>query len=154
MAEVQRIPTPKKRGRMSATRRKAVQAAFLAAFERSANVTEACHASDIDRSTFYQWLEHDETFTMLYHQAEQIANDAIRAEIKRRGMDGYDEPVYQSGLLVGTVHKYSDTLLIFLAKARMSEFREKQQVEVTGHVDVSGFKELLMQRLQRLEENG
>lgn len=163
--------------------RQAIQAIFLATFERSANITESCKVAGIDRSTFYDWLEKYETFSLLYNQAKEIANDAVRAEVKRRGMDGVEEPVVSQGQLVYdydpvideitgeqrkdekgklmwqrgkmvTVRKYSDTLLIFLAKARMPEFREKQQVEVTGHVDVSGFKELLMQRLARLEENG
>ena len=137
MAESEQICTRKKRGRMSAIRRKAAQAAFLAEFEHAANVSQACKAADIARDTFYQWLEHDETFTLLYHQAEQIANDAIRAEIFRRGHDGFDEQVLVGGKL-HTVHKYSDTLLIFLAKARMPEFREKQSLEVTtpGAVEV------------------
>ena len=133
--------------------RQAIQAIFLATFERSANITESCKVAGIDRSTFYDWLEKYETFSLLYNQAKEIANDAVRAEIHRRGIEGYTEQVVIGGK-VQTVHKYSDTLLIFLAKARMPEFREKQQVEVTGHVDVSGFKELLMQRLARLEENG
>ena len=130
MAATEQTRTPKKRGgRMPAIRRKAAQAAFLAAFEQSANVTQGCRAADIARDTFYQWLEHDEAFSILYHQAEQIANDAIRAEIFRRGHDGYTEQVLVGGK-VQTVHKYSDTLLIFLAKARMSEFREKQTLDV------------------------
>ena len=146
--------TPKKRRsgqRMTPTERKATQAAFLATFEQSANVTQACRAANISREMIYTWLEHDAEFSILYHQAEQIANDAIRAEIHRRGgPTGYDEQVIVGGK-VQTVHKYSDVLLIFLAKSRMPEFREKQQVEVTTNPDVSGFKELLMQRLARLE---
>ena len=153
--------TPKKRRpgqRMTSTQRKAAQAAFLATFEQSANVTQACRAAGIDRSMAYQWLEHDEQFSILYHQAEQIANDAIRAEIFRRGHDGVEEPVLNQGQLVYeyepvldengeqrkdekgkpmwkrgrmfTVRKYSDTLLIFLAKARMPEFRDKSSVDV------------------------
>lgn len=105
--------------------RQAIQAIFLATFERSANITESCRTAGIDRSTFYDWLEKYETFSLLYNQAKEIANDTIRAEIFRRGHDGYDEQVLVGGRL-HTVHKYSNTLLIFLAKARMPEFREKQ----------------------------
>ena len=133
MTEQHNTPTPKKRRsgqRMTTMQRKAAQAAFLAAFEKAANVTQACREAGIDRSTCYQWLEHDQQFSMLYHQAEQIANDAIRAEIFRRGHDGWDEDVYSFGKYQGTVRKYSDTLLIFLAKARMPEFREKSQLDV------------------------
>ena len=75
MAESEQIRTRKKRGRMSAIRRKAAQAAFLAEFEQQANVSQSCRTVGIARDTLYQWLEHDETFTILYHQAKQIAND-------------------------------------------------------------------------------
>ena len=133
--------TPKKRRsgqRMTPTERKATQATFLATFEQSANVTQACRAANISREMIYTWLEHDAEFSILYHQAEQIANDAIRAEIFRRGHDGWDEPQFSAGKHMGNVRKYSDTLLIFLAKARMPEFREKQSLEVTtpGSVEV------------------
>ena|SRR5258708_5094294 len=124
---------PKKRRsgqRMTPSQRKATQATFLATFEHSANVTQACRAANISREMIYQWLEHDEQFSILYHQAEQIANDAIRAEIFRRGHDGYDEPQFSAGKHMGNVRKYSDTLLIFLAKARMPEFRDKSQLDV------------------------
>ena len=132
MSNEHNTTTPKKRRsgqRMTTTQRKVAQAAFLAAFERAANVTQACREAGIDRSTCYLWLEHDEQFSMLYHQAEQIANDAIRAEIFRRGHDGFEEQVLVGGK-VQTLHKYSDTLLIFLAKARMPEFRDKAQLDV------------------------
>ena len=119
------IPTPKK----GDGEREAIQAIFLATFEKSANITDSCKSAGIDRSTFYDWMEKYEQFSMLYHQAEQIANDAIRAEIFRRGHDGFEEQVIVGGK-VQTLHKYSDTLLIFLAKARMPEFREKQSIDV------------------------
>lgn len=120
------IPTPKK----DDLEREAIQAIFLATFEKSANITEACKAAGISRSTFYDWTEKYEQFSILYHQAEQIANDAIRAEIFRRGHDGWLEPQFSAGKNMGNVRKYSDTLLIFLAKARMPEFRDKSSVDV------------------------
>ncbi len=46
------------------------------------------------------------------------------------------KPVYQQGVKVGTVKEYSDTLLIFQAKAHMPEYREKVQVEQSGAVKV------------------
>lgn len=66
----------------------------------------------------------------MYHQAEQIANDRLRREILRRGVEGWLEPQFSAGKNMGNVRKYSDTLLIFLAKARMAEFKEKQTLDV------------------------
>jgi hypothetical protein len=51
----------------------------------------------------------------------------------RRGVTGYDKPVYQQGRLVGTVREYSDTLLIFALKARAPDrYREIRHVTLDG----------------------
>jgi hypothetical protein len=127
------------------------QRLFLEAFSKHANVLVAARAADISRQIVYHWLEHDEAFSFAYNQAKEDAKDVLRAEIVRRGVDGWEENVYYMGLFQGTVRKYSDTLLIFHSKALMQEYREKQSIDITTHPDVSGAKELLMQRLARLE---
>jgi hypothetical protein len=106
--------------------------AFLASFAQHGIVSRACRDADIDRSTVYLWKEHDAAFLVRYNQALEEAKDAIREEVRRRAQDGWDEDVYQLGKYAGTVHKYSDTLLIFHAKMLMPEYRDKQQVELTG----------------------
>jgi hypothetical protein len=110
------------------------QCLFLDAYARQANVMVAAKAAGISRQTVYNWLEHDQDFSFAYHQAKEAAKDVIRAEIFRRGHDGWDEPVYQMGYYAGTVHKYSDTLLIFHAKMLMPEYREKSQVDINAQV--------------------
>ncbi len=128
-AEIDANPTPKKN-----LTTKEAQLAFLEAYARQANVMVAAKAAGIHRSTAYEWLEHDQDFSFAYHQAKEAAKDVIRAEIFRRGHDGWDEPVYQMGYYAGTVHKYSDTLLIFHAKMLMPEYREKSQVDINAQV--------------------
>lgn len=146
MSEQRRSATPKK------TRACAKQDAFLEAFAQHGNVTRACKFAEVDRSTVYRWKEHNEEFLVRYNLALEEAKDALREEIRRRAADGWDEEVYQMGQYAGTVHKYSDLLLMFHAKMLMPEYREKTQVEVSGKIDVSGAKELLMERIARLEE--
>ncbi len=99
---------------------------FLEAFSEHANVLIAARAADISRRTVYDWLEHDEDFGFAYNQAKEDAKDVLREEIYRRGKEGWDESVYELGVLTKTVRKYSDTLLIFHSKALMPEYREKQ----------------------------
>lgn len=125
--------------------------AFLVSFAQHGIVTRACRDAGIDRSTVYVWKEHDETFLLRYNQALEEAKDALREEIRRRAVDGWEEEVYQLGKYAGSVHKYSDLLLMFHSKALMPEYREKTQIEVSGKIDVTGAKELLMERLARLE---
>lgn len=127
--------TTKKRARragpMSAKRRQEAQAAFLTAYAETGIITSAAAAANISRQCVYEWQEHDETFSLRFHEAEAIANDVLRAEIHRRAVAGWDEPVYQLAKFAGTVRKYSDTLLIFEAKRRMPEYRDKVDVKAT-----------------------
>lgn len=107
---------------------------FLDAFAEHGIVLKAAQAAGVDRRTVYKWLEHDETFTFAYNQAKENARDVVRAEIHRRAIEGWDEEVYQLAQFAGTVRKYSDTLLIFHAKALMEEYREKHHVDVTVRI--------------------
>lgn len=110
----------------------AAKGAFLDAYAQHGNVGAACDAARIHRSTVYRWMEHDETFGLLYEQAKTEYDDLIREEIDRRARRGWSETVYQLAKRAGTVRKYSDTLLIFHAKARMPEYRDK--VDVQAHL--------------------
>lgn len=139
---------PKKRRsgqRLTADEKRRAQAVFLDAFAQSANVTAACRKAGIDRATMYRWQEHDEAFSLRYKQAEAEANDVIRGAIFQRAIIGVDKPLHYQGRLVKdehgqrlTVKEYSDTLLIFLAKSRMPEFREKSSVDLHASIDIQG----------------
>jgi len=142
MSDSQRAATPKKN---------AQQDIFLEEFAKHGNVTLACRVANINRSTLYRWKEKSDTFLVQYNQAMEDAKDAIRAEIYRRGKEGWDEEVYQLGHYAGTVRKFSDTLLIFHAKALMSEYRDKQQVELSGSIDINGAKEQLLAKLSSMK---
>jgi hypothetical protein len=139
--------------RMTKKQRVRAQALFLAAYEQTANVLAAAEQAEIDRSLVYYWQEHDEAFDLAFHVADEAANKRIEAEIRRRAIEGvlepvvsqgqlvyeyepvldeqgnqkYDskgKPIYKRGALV-TIRKYSDTLLMFYAKRRMPEYRER-----------------------------
>lgn len=134
--------------RLTPQQREAAQTLFLETFAKAANVTLACRSAGIERPTFYRWLEHDTPFSIRYKWAEAEANDAIRGAIYRRAVQGIDKPLHHHGQMVTeevidpktgqkvrrpvTVREYSDTLLMFLAKSRMPEFKDKQQVELSG----------------------
>lgn len=139
-----------------------IQAQFLTAFTACANFTQACLDIGINRPTVYKWIENDKHFSALYDDAEKMVNDKIRAEIWRRGVDGYDKPVVNHGKVVyvedvdedGNPTKkmlmervYSDNLLSLLARSRMPEFRDKQSVEHSGSLDVNGASDSLFQKL-------
>ncbi len=150
---------------MTPKERLEAQATFLGRFARDGNVTEACLDAGIHRSRVYQWKETSKAFADLFKDAEEQVNDAIRSELFRRAVTGDEEYVVSMGQVVYkdgvplTVRKRSDQLLMFLAKARMAEFKEKQHVEHSGAIDIQGAKERLLAKLARLpdpepEDNG
>lgn len=139
--------------RMTSKERKETQEAFLKAYEKTANILTAAEQVGIDRKLVYYWLEHDEQFGFAYNLADNAANMNIEAEIHRRGVQGWQEPVWQMGQYCGKITKYSDTLLIFYAKRRMPEYRDHQHIEHSGSIDINGAKESLLDKLSRLSEN-
>lgn len=91
--------------------------AFLKAFAETGNITDACKASKIPRSTYYVWTEQDDTFVAACGLAKQTAIENLESEARRRAVTGVPKPIYsRDGKLIDTVWDYSDTLLIFLLK--------------------------------------
>lgn len=122
----------KSRARLAPMDRAQTQAKFLAAFAECAVISWAANKAGVSRRTVYNWIDDDPNFKTAYDETLQEANDAIRAEIWRRGVQGWDEPQFQRGVRVGTVRKYDAALLMFLAKARMPEYRERMDVTTNG----------------------
>lgn len=106
---------------------------FLEAFAKTGNVSEAAAAAGVGRRTVYDWRSEDEDFATRWDGAEQESHDRLEREAFRRAAEGTDKPVFQGGQQVGTIHEYSDTLLIFLLKARRpAVYRDNHRVELTG----------------------
>ena len=126
-----RVALEKRRSgqKLTSEERPGVQAKFLAKFRRDANMSLACRHTGVSRTSVYRWVDRDiGGFAAEYRDAEEDAKDAIRAEIYRRGVTGWKEPVFYKGVKVDSIRKFSDVLLIFEAKRRMpDEYRESPQ---------------------------
>ena len=111
---------------------------FLEDFAQTGNVSESARNVGVVRQTVYLWKDRDKKFLEAYEQAEIEATERLEQEARRRGAEGYDEPVF--GMIgggmageIGTIRKYSDTLLIFLLKGRAPDkYRERVSQEHTG----------------------
>jgi hypothetical protein len=97
---------------------KARQAKFLEAFVEVGTVHGAAKLVGIDNKTHYFWLQKDAEYAAAYAEAQRDAVDRLAAEAQRRAVEGVDEPVFYKGEVAGHIRRYSDTLLIFLLKAR------------------------------------
>ncbi len=112
-------------------------AAFLAALTEGLSITAACEAAGIARRTVYNWRDADPDFAAAWDEAIDAGTDRLEDEARRRALEGSDKPVFYKGGEVGAIREYSDTLMIFLLKARRPEkFRERHDVNHTGSIAV------------------
>lgn len=107
------------------------EADFLLKLAETGNVARACRVAKINRSTAYLHRKDSEDFRAAWTEAVEIAVGLLEDEAWRRAREGVLEPVYQGGKLVGKVHKYSDTLLIFLLKAH-NPAKYRENINITS----------------------
>lgn len=108
--------------------------AWLVAFEREGMVSAACRTVGVGRTTVYD-ARSDPEFAQAWDDIEAMTTDRMEREAMRRGMEGFDKAVYHQGEVVGMERQFSDTLLIFMLKARKPEtYRENVKVVHAGIV--------------------
>lgn len=127
--------TPKKKRRTPAKKLRDQKLKFLKAFEELGTISAACLDAKIPRRTVYNWRQEDEAFAVAWSEIELATTEEMEREAYRRGVKGVEEPVFNRGLIVGSVQKFSDTLLIFMLKSRRPDvYRENVKVEHGGTV--------------------
>ena len=98
------------RVRRDAERREQV----LAALREGAECSEAAKAAGTTRQTVYRWRQADEAFAVAYADAVEQGTEVLESVARKRAVGG------------------SDTLLIFLLKARRPEkYRDTVRVDQT-----------------------
>lgn len=102
---------------------------FLSALAKAFSVTAAAALAGCHRQRFYELRDQDDDFRAAWEDAYEQGADVVRDEIRRRAVEGWEEPVFQQGKLVGHVRKYSDRLLELEAKRRDPAYRDSVKVE-------------------------
>lgn len=133
---------------MTNQQRKHLKSVFLGEFAKMGNISAAARAAGIERTTVYLWQEHDNDFAEAFKVAEIASTERLEAEAYRRAHDGVEREkrAYHDGLLVDSYveQHYSDTLLIFLLKARAPEkYRENIHVETEEKVSLDQARKVL-----------
>jgi hypothetical protein len=112
--------------------------AMIAALSQSGNITTAAGVAKTSRQNHYNWLAIDPAYGDAVKAAMQAAGDRLEEEARRRATEGTLEPVFYQGDKVGTVRRFSDTLLIFLLKgAKPEKYRDRTDVRHSGAVAVA-----------------
>ena len=115
------------------------RARFLALLSECGNVTRAAEESGCGRVMLYKIRREDEAFAAEWETAADIGAKRLEDEARRRAVEGWQDPVWHQGQQVGTVRKYSDTLLICLLKAHHPEkYADRQKSETTLDATVQG----------------
>lgn len=91
---------------------------FLEGLVLGMNAAKAAERAGASIRSLYNWRDSDEEFKAEWQKCYRIGTDALEAEAQRRATSGVEEPVYYKGVVVGVTRKHSDTLLMFLLKAR------------------------------------
>ena len=114
--------------------RKPWERTYLATLATTGNLTAAAEAAGIDRSTALRHRHASQRFAERVADALARFSDAVESEIARRGMQGFDEPVYQGGKKVGVKRRYSDRCLLALAARLRPDGYGAQAVKLSGDI--------------------
>jgi len=94
------------------------RALFFEMLRKTGNVSAAARHAGRARAQLYHLRKQDTAFAALWDDALEEAADWLELEALRRAMDGTVEGRYFRGEMIGTITRYSDSLLMFLLKAR------------------------------------
>ncbi len=89
-------------------------------------------------TTFYDWRREDPEFADQWDEALEEAISSAEVELRRRAVDGWEEPIFSKGELVGTKIVKSDRALELLIKRWRPEYIERRNIELNGGVTVDG----------------
>ena len=98
---------------------------FIARLSECGQVSVAARASGTDRSVLYKERKRNLEFAEQWTEALRIAITVAEDELYRRGVDGWEEPIYHQGKPVGIIRRFSDSnLQFFLKAADPAKYRE------------------------------
>ena len=94
------------------------QEAFLVQLRETGNVSAAARAAGTCRWRCYEWRRRDRAFADAWADALEEVADRLEMEAFWRAVSGVGEDRFFQGGAVGEVTRYSDSLLMFLLRAR------------------------------------
>ena len=88
-------------------------------------ITVAAKHADIHRTRHYAWLVESPQYAKAFQKVDRLTLGLLEDEAKRRALEGIEEPVFQMGLQVGVIRRYSDQLLMKLLAANDPKYGNK-----------------------------
>jgi hypothetical protein len=104
------------------------QRAFINAYLMRGSIRGAVKASKIHHLYHYKWKDEDANYQAAFARAEAVVLDDDIASIRKRGIEGWDEPLDNKGRLTGDVkRRFSDNLAMFYIKAKNPSFKDSHK---------------------------
>ena len=114
-------------------------------------MTTASEAVGITRKTAYDARQRGPLFDAQCKESQALSIEYLEKEAFRRASEGWMEPVFHKGEVVGHIRKFSDTLLIFLMKGNAPhKYRENVNVKHQGGIDITAPEKFVIQVLAPL----
>lgn len=112
------------------------QTAFLTSYAASGDLRQALKDAQATRTELRRWQEHDDEFSLRFHQADAEAVENLETEARIRAVAGskMTRRVYRQGLLYEEIHEWrpSDAMLVkLLQAARPEKYTDKLTVTQT-----------------------
>lgn len=109
---------------------------YLTELARAGRKHGAAKAAGLKMSFIQDLRKDDPEFAEAEREALQVYGESLEKEAHRRGVEGWDEPVFYKGDVCGHVQRFSDRLLELSLKKNVPEWRDKVQVDakLTGGV--------------------
>ncbi|WP_109808438.1 hypothetical protein [Sphingosinithalassobacter portus] len=101
------------------------KACFLEVLRQTANVARAAREAGLSSSTVYSHRARYAGFARDWDAAIAEALDELESQLMERARNGVEKPVYYRGEVVGSVRTYSDSLGMFLLKAKRPEVYDR-----------------------------
>lgn len=107
-------------------------APFLGLIAQGYTISHAAKVAGFSRYAVYRLKADNAAFADALAEAEEAGTQFLEEEARRRAVEGVERPLVSNGQVIATVRDYSDTLLIFLLKARRPNvYRERFSVDQT-----------------------
>lgn len=136
---------PAGRGRRAMPSMAVRRACFLEVLRRTGNVSEAAREAGLASSTAYAARARHTGFARDWDAAIAAAMDELESVLMRRAMSGVEKPVFFRGEQIGSVRTYSDSLAMFLLRARRPEVYDR----LSGGGGAAGPAEMTQEEAKR-----
>lgn len=124
-------------------RTKELERLFLEGLADGHSITTSAWAIGVHRQTAFNWRNASEAtkqddgtytddFTLRWEAAVQAGVDRLEDEAVRRASRGYERPVFQGGVMVGTETMYSDSLMALVLKGKRPNLYNTERHEMSG----------------------